>query len=146
MASYLVQSASTLYEGTDSNDTFLVQTALQNTVKGGAGNDVISAEENNVGSWTQALINGNDGNDTITFSAGTGANASILGGAGNDLLSAEGATLTATLFQAGGGTDSMNLSAGTYALVQQLPATVVLIWSVPVDQCDNQSDSPWRWG
>jgi len=115
MASYLVPSASTLSEGTDSNDTFLVQTALQNTVKGGAGNDVISAEENNVGSWTQALINGNDGNDTITFSAGTGANASILGGAGNDLLSAEGVTLTSTLFQAGGGTDSLNLSAGTYA-------------------------------
>ena len=100
MASYLVQSAETLSEGTSSNDTFLVQTALQNTVKGLAGNDLISAEANNVGSWTQALINANDGNDTITFSAGTGAQASILGGAGNDLLSAEGVTLTASCTKA----------------------------------------------
>jgi hypothetical protein len=113
MANYLVPSAKTLNLGTDGNDTFTLRTALQVSVEGRAGNDLVTASLADTTNYTLASLGTGAGNDTVTFSGGTGNNASITLGAGNDFVSADAFTFTSTLFQGGGGNDTIVLSAAT---------------------------------
>ncbi|WP_115125948.1 hypothetical protein [Synechococcus sp. GEYO] len=117
MANIFVPSPNTTTLGTDSNDTIVLNTGLQVTVQGLAGNDVITASAGGVSNFTLVRLNGGEGNDTIAFSAseaGDNANASFLGGAGNDVVSADNGTFTASLIQGGGGNDTIVLSAGNW--------------------------------
>ena len=85
--------------GYDGNDTITNETALPSTIKGGNGNDVL------IGGSHFDVINGNDGNDSISGGdgndklfgdggldslSGNAGRDSLFGGAGNDRLGGNG--------------------------------------------------------
>ena len=67
---------------------------------GGAGNDSLYV----AGSVTKSTMDGGDGDDTLIFINGAGANPSIVGGSGNDFLSFT-RTINAATVDAGAGSD-----------------------------------------
>jgi Ca2+-binding RTX toxin-like protein len=86
--------------GDDGNDVILSVNAAHDKLHGNAGNDTIST--NNTALDTGDLLDGGDGNDSL--SAGTG-HATMLGGSGDDTISALGASNVS--IDAGSGDDSL---------------------------------------
>ena len=109
MANFLITSPNSLTEGTTSNDLIVLQTAgvLGATVYANDGNDLITAAD--AGNGVNAILNGQQGNDTITF--GSGASLTVgkaIGGGGNDLISATGPnTFSNSTVHGGGGADTL---------------------------------------
>jgi Ca2+-binding RTX toxin-like protein len=86
--------------------------ADQLVVNGGAGDDIINASGLRAGQ-VNLIINGGDGNDTITGSAG---NDTVIGGRGNDVASL-GAGNDTFVWNPGDGSDTVDGGAGNDTLV-----------------------------
>jgi hypothetical protein len=106
------------------NLTLSMDGAYLASVKGGSGNDSISADfdtdvNGGVNIATTALLDGGAGNDSLSLSNtnfGTGT-LTINGGAGDDTVSLASAALTASITVTGGdGTDTFYFTPGTTAL------------------------------
>jgi phage protein U len=99
--------------GTDSADTYVGNGMFKaSTIKAGAGKDTITLSGTN---FTSSVIEGNDGDDTITMSAATTYSAlEIRGGAGNDTITFSGATTNQSAdIYGGAGNDVINVTNGT---------------------------------
>lgn len=114
MANFLITTPNSLTQGTDSNDLFVLNTALGTTVNGAGGADIYSATVTN---GSNAVFAAGAGNDTIFITAaGAGstlASIKVLGGNGSDVIAIEGLVTNSTII-GGGGNDSISLSGGTY--------------------------------
>ncbi len=64
------------------------------TVLGGAGNDSINLNQSGAVISSNVILDGGDGNDTISATGKFGANLNLLGGLGNDTLSVTNAIVT----------------------------------------------------
>ena len=116
MANFLIASPNSLTQGTDSNDLFVLNTALGATVYGNDGADQISASVAVNG--VNAIFNGGQGNDSIYLTAGAAAQtltvAKVVGGGDNDLIVIDGAVANNSTVHGGGGADSILLSGGAF--------------------------------
>lgn len=114
MANFLITSPNSLTQGTESNDLFVLNTALGDTIFGNGANDQISAAGAING--VNSILNGGQGNDTIYLTAGvpTLTVAKAVGGGGNDLIVIDGAVAGNATVHGGGGADTIQLSAGVY--------------------------------
>ncbi len=83
------------------------------SLNGGAGNDVINASAIRAGQLASLNINGGDGNDTITGSAG---NDTVIGGRGNDVANL-GAGDDTFIWNPGDGSDTVEGGQGTDTLL-----------------------------
>ena len=114
MANFLITSPNEKTEGTTSNDTFVVRTAglLGATIYGNDGGDLISAAASADG--TNVILNGMQGNDTITLAAGPGTNLGrIYGGGGDDIVSAaDTVDYTKSTIHGGQGADTLTIASG----------------------------------
>jgi len=112
MANFLITSPNSLAQGTDTQDLFVLNTALGATVFGNGGADQISAAA--ATNPTNAFIYGGAGNDSVFLTAGAAVgtlNGFYLGD-GSDLMVASGSNLTNASILGGGGNDTINLVAG----------------------------------
>jgi len=101
----------TAYLGAGS-DTFTAGALGSSTIQGNDGNDLITL----TGALTSsALVNGNAGSDTVTFSTGSLASgAKVLGGAGNDTFTIGTITLASgTAINGNDGDDTFSIGLGT---------------------------------
>jgi len=109
MANFTVNSASTLYSGTDLADAFLINTAASITVNGLGGDDVITAGLNPT--FNGSLLTGGDGADTFNLNAGSNFSATtVQGGAGTDTFTISGGAAVGLVLQAGTDVDTITLT------------------------------------
>lgn len=115
MASFLINSSNQSVVGTEDNDLFLIQTALNSNVQGLGGRDQFTGSANNVIATT---LQGGLGNDTIIISAdapgpfnGDFINSFIGGGGDNDLVITEARLYRNATINGGGGDDTLRISA-----------------------------------
>ncbi len=115
------QMVATGLTGTTINGLASVNFGAVNTLTflGGAGNDSINLNQSGAVISGNVILDGGDGNDTISATGKFGANLNLLGGLGNDTLSVTNATVTnasatpvATniLINAGDGSDIVTVS------------------------------------
>jgi hypothetical protein len=100
--------------GTTENDLFVLNTALNVAAFGSNGNDTFTAAAVN---GTNGTLNGGQGNDTISLTAGvaTLALSKVFAGGGNDRIAVDAGAASNTTLNGGGGDDFIQLSGGTYA-------------------------------
>jgi hypothetical protein len=111
MASFLINTPNQEVFGTEENDVFLIQTALNSNVQGLGGNDLITGSANN---YIATTLQGGQGNDTLNISGrGDAIGSFFAGGGGDDRISADDlSAIQDTTINGGGGNDTIIFSAG----------------------------------
>jgi hypothetical protein len=117
MANFLITTANKQTNGSSTADTIVTNTAglLGASIFAGDGGDLISAAA--AGNGVNAILNGQQGNDTITIANGADFTVGkIIGGGGNDFISAVASSVYAnTTIHGGNGTDTITFGSATFS-------------------------------
>lgn len=111
MASFLINTPNQQVFGSEENDVFLIQTALNTNVQGLEGDDLFTGSAN---TYIASTIQGGPGNDTLNLSGGSAltTDARFNGGGGHDFISGtKFGTVTDTTINGGDGNDTIFFSA-----------------------------------
>ena len=113
MANFLISTAGSLVTGTTENDLFVLNTALNVGAYGSDAADTFTAAAVN---GTNGTLNGGQGADTISLTAGvaTLALSKVFAGGGNDRIAMDAAAASNSTVNGGGGDDFIQISAGVY--------------------------------
>ena len=113
MANFLVSTAGSLASGTDAADLFVLNTALNVAAYGSDAADTMTAGVVNA---TNATLNGGQGADTISLTAGvaTLALSKVFAGGGADRIALDAAAASNSTINGGGANDFIQMSGGVF--------------------------------